>query len=474
MKKEDMLFVPTPEEAQEYLAYKTENDILNNLSGGLKSLQSQKFVPGSKKRKMIAGAMVVFDKGTIDFLNGLVKKDSEYRYVLLSEVTAEYRRKTRECIDFEYICTPHLLAKEIRLLYFAVSVPEEVRAYVGQREYLIRAQQNLLGRYKDMEESYAMIWVYYADQYITKLLEIVQPETVILWNEFYAFHSIFGAICRKKKIALQYMEFGCVPGTFVIEKEGQQGESFPAKYPGEFKKLPVSDQELQEAEAARQYIYQKRINRNIQPLYGEMAGMAVKRRSGRPVVAYFGQNDYESGLFPYTETSCRYHSPFLQSTREGLELLHLLSIKNDWTLLYKPHPLIESLGTDKGEGEVRNCVRVHDKNIHEVIDCSDVVVTVLSQSAYEALFRNKPVVMLGYTQLRGSGAVYEAYGFHKVERTIKTALRNGYTQRKRQCFIRHLTCLLKYCLLDDQTHPEVPYGMSVVEFMGKWNADHIF
>ncbi len=474
MEMKDAIFTPTPEEAQEYLSYKTEKDILDNLSGGLESLQHRRFELGEKKRKLIAGAMVVFDKGTIDFLNELAKKDLEYRYILLSEVTAEYRRKTRECINFEYICTPHLLAKEIRLLHFAVSVPEEVSAYVEQREYLVQAKENLLGRHKDMEESYAVIWAYYADRYITKLLESIQPEIVVLWNEFYAFHTIFVQICKRKNIELHYMEFGCVPGTFVLEKEGQQGESFPAKHPGEFKQFPVSLQELERAGEVREYIYQKCMNRNIQPLYGNLGETLIKCRSGRPIVAYFGQNDYESGLFPYTETSRRYHSPFLQSSREGLELLHLLSIKNNWTLLYKPHPLIESLGADRGEGEVRNCVRVHDRNIHEIIDCADVVVTILSQCAYEALFREKPVVMLGYTQLRGSGAVYEACGFQKVEKTIKAAFRKGYTKRKRQCFIRHLACLLKYCLLDDRTHPEVTYGMEVSEFIRKWNAGEIF
>ncbi|MEY8283646.1 hypothetical protein AALA13_07440 [Lachnospiraceae bacterium 50-23] len=474
MKKEDILYTPTPEEAQEYLAYETEQDIFDNLSGGLESLENMHFEPGEKKTKLIAGAMVAFDKGTVDFLNKLAKKDTEYKYVLLSEVTAEFRRKTRECIEFEHVCTPHLLAKEIRLLHFAVSVPEEVEGYVRQREYLIRAQQNLLGRHKDMEESYAEVLVYYADQYITRLLEIVQPEVVILWNQFYAFHMIFAQICKRKRIEIQYMEFGCVPGTFVLEREGQQGESYPAKHPQEFKQLAISRQELLEAGAVSQYIYKACLNRNVQPPYGKLDETLVRYRSGRPVIAYFGQNDYESGLFPYTEDSRRYHSPFLQSSKEGLELLHLLSIKNNWTLLYKPHPLIASLGTDRGEGEVRNCVRVHDMNIHEVIDCADVVVTVLSQSAYEALFRDKPVVMMGYTQLRGSGAVYEAYGFHKVERTIKKALRRGYTRGKKQCFMRHLACLLKYCLMDDRSHPDFLYGMAVGEFINKWNTKEIF
>lgn len=51
------------------------------------------------------------------------------------------------------------------------------------------------------------------------------------------------------------MEFGCVPGTFVIEKSGQQGESFPARHPHLFRCCPVASGDIKKAVQFAEYIY---------------------------------------------------------------------------------------------------------------------------------------------------------------------------------------------------------------------------
>ncbi len=102
-------------------------------------------------------------------------------------------------------------------------------------------------------------------------------------------------------------------------------------------------------------------------------------------------------------------------------------------------------------------------NINEAIDYTDVVVTILSQSAYTALFRGKPVVMLGYIQLKDSGCTYEAFSKSKIEPQIKKALCCGFTAKQRQHFQEHVARLLKYYLWDDRTHEVLPFGQNIDE-----------
>ena len=451
-----MEYIPTPEEQQEYLAYTSCDVFFENLENGIKELEQTQFERRQKKVLLIAGAMVVFDKGVIRFLNHMAEVDSDCQYVLLSEVTAEFRRKTRDMITFASICTPHLLAKEILVPYMDIPVSEEIQNYIDRHAYLKPAADNLNQRHVNIGSGYAEAVVYYADRYIRKLLEKTAPDCVLIWNKFYAFHMILGYLCEEYGIRKKYMEFGCVPGTFVIEEKGQQGESFPGRYPHAFAVLPVTGKDKITAESVIEYIFRNGLNRNPQPPRGRLFGVLQNMKPNRPVITYMGQNDYESGLYPYTEKTRKYHSPIFKSSLEALEFLRLLCIKNGWNLFYKPHPIIEQQqpAREKEEG----VFVLEHMNIEEVIDYSDLIITILSQSAYIALFRQKPVVMLGYTQLKRSGCVYEAFSRRAIESAIKEALKKGFSEKQRKKFLCHVARELKYYLWDDGRHPEFPYG----------------
>lgn len=451
-------FSSTIEEQKEYLAYKSEQDFWGNLEFGIKNLKQLVWMEDERPSVLIAGAMVAFDKGTIHFLNELVKKDFNNRYILLSEVTAEFRRKTSMCIEFEHICTPHLLAKEIVVPYMDITITEEIVEYVEKEQYLQEAIQNLESRHINMGKGYAQTLVYYADIYLRRLIDVIKPKKVILWNEFYALHSVLRHICEMQGIEIQYMEFGCIPGTIALEKDGQQGESFPARHPLKFKCLSVTKEDIEGAKQVVAYVANEQLNRNVQPPWGKVKQNIIKYKVQGPIVTYMGQNDYESGMYPYNKNAKKYHSPIFESTLKGLEYLSILSLKNGWNLVYKPHPIIENLGVEKRDRDKIDCTLALDVNIHELIDYSDVIITILSQAAYLSLFRQKPVVLLGYMQLSRSGCVYDAYRKGKIEIQIKNAIKKGYTEIQKQNFYKHVARQVKYCLYDDLTHPDFRFG----------------
>ncbi len=457
-----MEYSSTPEEQQEYLAYSSTEIFFENLEHGLEELRNFSFVRKKKKVILIAGAMVVFDKGTIDFLNHIAEVEKDSQIILLSEVTAEFRRKTRDTIQFEFICTPHLLAKEILVPYMDLPTSEEILDYVADRMYLSLAAKNFQEQHREkIGKNYAQTLMYYADCYLRLLLKKTMPNCVILWNEFYAFHRVLDFLSRENHIKVRYMEFGCIPGTFTIESKGQQGESFPARYPFVFRGLSVSKEDVDKAQKVIAYIFQNRLNRNVQPVTDRISKKLLAIKDGKPVITFMGQNDFEAGIYPYTRKSQKYHSPIFRTSLEAMEYLRLLSLKNDWRFLYKPHPLMEAerrINDGMAASDMENTIYLNHADINDVIDGSDLVITILSQSAYIALLREKPVVMLGYTQLKNSGCTYEAFTKGKIEPVIKKALKRGFSGRQRKRFLRHVAQELKYYLWDDGKHPEMPFG----------------
>lgn len=449
----------TPEEEQEYLAYQCEADVLGNWESGLKSLDGLIKKPEEEPVVLICGGMAAFDRGLLDFINRWGRLCPGL--FLVSEVTAQYRRYTSNNINIPFICTPHLLAKEMIILGMKISVSPEMEKTVKTVPYLNEAALNLNARHIGLGTGYATAFAYYAYLYIHKLLDMLQPSKVVLWNEFYAFHHIFTGVCRDRKIPLGFMEFGCIPGTICIEEAGQQGESLPAREPEAFSQLEVTTKEKKRAKRVWNYLKRCGLNRNPQPVQKIVWEQLHSYRAGRKTIGYMGQNDYESGMYPYTENTKRYHSPIFHSTLECLEYLRLLAYRNDWNLLYKPHPIMAALGhaEETGEGRALNNV-----NLNEAIDACDLIVTILSQSAYIALIRKKPVLMLGYTQLKGKGCSYEAFSKAVIEDIIKKALLLGYTKEQKNSFQTHLAQLFKYYLLDDGTKRSMRFGLSLEEF----------
>jgi hypothetical protein len=449
----------TEEEQQEYLAYKSPQDFLDNLTKGIDELDHLSDMVCEQKI-LLCGGMVAFDKGLSNYLNHWYRRQPDL--FLLSEVTAQYRRYTDERIRMPHICTPHLLAKEMVLQEMPIPLTREMTALSLEKSYVADAIFNLQERHVHLGDGYAEAWCYYAYEYAKKLLAILKPKCVILWNEFYAFHMIIQGICMEMHIPLYYMEFGCLPGTLCIESGGQQGESRVATRYQSFKRKPVTKAEISQAKRVLDFLYATKLNRNVQPQAVLSRQGLHHYQTGRPVVLYMGQNDYESGMCPYNRRTQKYHSPVFQSSLQALEFLTLVCIQKGWNLVYKPHPVMDALG-HRGHDKEDQIDVVSDVDVNSCIDCADVVVTILSQAAYVALIRNKPAVMLGYTQLRGKNCTYEAFSQSRVSKVIQKALKQGFTKKQKKNFQRHAAQLLKYYLYDDLVERDLRFGRRVEE-----------
>lgn len=301
-------------------------------------------------------------------------------------------------------------------------------------------------------------WVFRCFKFWNSVFDSCKPDLLVLWNEFSANHMICESLCRKNNTKIIYTEFGVLPGTVSIDELGQMGESFPAVEAEKFEAQAVSQEDLDQAQNVWDYLFESGLNRNKQVNDDSLDRFLDSLKPDRPVLLFAGNYDCDSGIVPYTEKAKKFHSPFFNSSEKAMLYLSQLAKKNDWNLIYKPHPMfVEHIDADSIPSNVHYCTK---GNLNTMIDKSDVVITLMSQTAYISSIRKKATVMLGYNQLKDKGVVYQPDDIDDIESCIIEALSVSFNETKEDALRKHIAQLNKYYLFDDNSMRPLRYGQS--------------
>ncbi|MBR4083452.1 MAG: hypothetical protein IKK33_04120 [Lachnospiraceae bacterium] len=408
-----------------------------------------------QNRILIWGAMLAFDSNSIANLNEVNKSE---HIIVFSEASKEriMTNVTNEDIIFDYYELPFILLKNHYLKQRQNTLLNRnfQCEYIAQKDYLNDARKVLRKKYWSMEYGYENYMIYYYDYFIRRVMDILKPKCVVMWNQFYPLHAVLDYVCHEMGVKVVYIEYGSLPGTYAIDYRGQMGESIVSVESEWFKALTVEEEELEYAEKVWRYLFTSRLNRKIQPENDWISEINRKIRQDRPIIFYAGQNDYESGLYPYTERTKEFHSPVFKSSMDALVFLAEKARENNWNLIYKPHPVC----MEERISVPNNVILIKEGDINDIINFADVTVTILSQVGYISTIRKKPTVMLGYTQLKGKECTYEAFERDKIMSIIKEALIDGFTSAQERNFLRHIAQLVKYYLYDDNSTKEISFG----------------
>lgn len=302
------------------------------------------------------------------------------------------------------------------------------------------------------------LMVFLIKKYIEIILKFLCPKAVIILGSFQISHRIFGKICEQHNIPVIYTHEGVLPGTLSFDYNGEMGKSLVALYSHKFKELYVSEEEIKRAEIVWEFLKKSGLNRKIQP-NSEADEFRRRLVAGWPTIFFAGQMDVSSGMVPYDEDTQTQISPVFKSSIEAGIFLSKICEKNNWNFIYKPHP--SYIKREEEKLLAHDAIYVATGNINEIIDVSDLTITIVSQTSYIALIRNKPVLMLGYNQISGKDCVYECYRIEQIETIIKEALNKGFSDTQRLVFRKHIAQLLKYYLYDDNREREIRYGRKV-------------
>ncbi len=442
----------------EYLSYHTPDDVVNNLLKGIYNINKE-FLLEHKNCNLFCGSFVAFNPSLCDFFNAWSEVDSSL--LLLSEVTAENRKSTDKTIKFPHFFPPHLLAKNIFIENMAIEIGLRYKDYCN-KDPLLSFVVYLLDKKMHLGDGYAYLWTFSAKMYINNILIVTDPKCVYLWNQYDPFHVLFAGLCKRKCIAVRFVEYGCVPGTLLVDPIGQQGTGFVARHWFKFRMLHVNKKNIESAQEVIKYVNEKGLNRYVQhDLYFNNLEIP---KSGIKILL-IGQYDIESGIFPHDGFNEKYNnSPLFSSSLQVLDHFLGLCKENRWILMFRQHP-ISRIRNETIDTET-SYIDVSDYNLNAVIDASDVVITISSQVSYMSLFRKKAVVMLGRNELYMKGCTYWVKRKESIPTVINRALKEGVTTKQWKNFERHIAQMLKYYLYDDLSERDLRYGKSIDDING--------
>ncbi len=282
-------------------------------------------------------------------------------------------------------------------------------------------------------------------EHLRRVLARERPCLHIAWHQFHSFHHSLPAMLGELGVPLLFAEFGPLPGTIIFDAEGQMAESSIVRNSEEFIRSPVSAEELKAAEEFLSRVRSEKRTRKPQSETGTVRNALRERNArARPVIFYAGQYDYRTGMVPRSLPHATLHSPFFSGTLDALSFLSRLARRNNWLILFKPHPLARHSEASMAQiAEPDSVVSVPGASIFECIECSQAVTTIVSQTSYMALVHGRPCVMLGRNHLTGKECAYEPESIDEIEGAFQTALVEGLTADQEAHWKRHVAQLLK-------------------------------
>ena len=398
-------------------------------------------IKNNKKRILLSGWLKVSThKSIYDAIHDFFIS-KEFNMVVLNGNVADIELEDILCEDFPKIISSltQIIYDTPLIRYFGVKfndIPEVIL-----QDGIIAAKEEYNCSEVTARAIANLIYIYFSDA-----IEYYNPDLMICICTTGLAGKIIKRICQHKQIPLCDMEWGVLPGTITFDYKGHMAESWIAEYSDFFNNLPLLDIDMNVARNYLNIANNKELSRNVSvPITKNIVEQInILRQQGKKVILYMESNSAGSGNTLADITIAKKHSPIYFSDVDAYEQLEKICIKHeDWHILYKPHPISITRGI-KTKINKKNTTLLYEGGLSESLELADISITLLSQSAYISLIKEKPVVLLGRLQLNGTGSAYELKKKEELEDTIKKALYYGYSDKQKKAFLEHVARVLKY------------------------------
>lgn len=326
----------------------------------------------------------------------------------------------------------------------------------SDEEIISKAVEMLRKFCPEITQACAALQVKYMLEYIKKVLELCEPKYIFASGARNVRSMLLEYACKGENKII-YASPGILPGTYTLDPYGETGHSVPNQDSLEFRNKVITDAEFEDSRNIIKELNESGENRKL--LQDFDLDSLCFTDDKRPTILFAAQPDTD--FTPYDEEVQTYYSPIFKTSREAGVHISKICEKNGWNYIFKSHPMYIHDGIEQ---ELQgNAIHIKQGNINTLIDNVDVVVTIQSSVSYTALIRNKPVVMLGYNQLKEKGCCYEAYTLDNIELMMKKALESKVTDEMEKNFILHIAQIKKYYLYDDLSQKSSPRGKILFE-----------
>ncbi len=284
--------------------------------------------------------------------------------------------------------------------------------------------------------------------------DYIEPDLVILWN---GITDIRGVICeylKQKNKKFFYAEKGLLPNTFYIDPKGILADSVIDK--SFISAYSVSEAKLKDTE---RYI------RNIISV-GESGWEQPSRKSVSEIKRLLGITIHDKVIFfpgqVDSDVNIIRYSPF-NKVVEALQLL-LERIPPNLKVVFKVHPKADKkqlIHVNKLKEYHNNLILVDDINIYDLLEISDITVSINSTVALESLFSRKKAFLLGDSLLVNAG-VLEKVEIENFSSILDCYLNNNFEQIFDWRYILKFISVMKnkyYFSLSDNNFPKYAYDL---------------
>jgi hypothetical protein len=316
----------------------------------------------------------------------------------------------------------------------------------GKLRYALDCAVSVLTQMRDQSPENARKYILSQSYKLASFCLQNDIQRCLLWAQFQPLNTFALPLLESMGIRCGFVHLGLLPGTISLMAQGEMAESWLCTDSPTFACLPVAKSDLKDTE---EYLYKVRtreLNRKEQPQKGKLRSRLHRVQERDSLIFYAGINDFCSGILPRWSERATFHSPFYNDTYDGLQALASVAEQLNAKLVYKPHPNLKYKESDEVLCEKMSIVYANDANIFECLDATHVTTTILSQTAYLALIREKPVVLMGRMPLSGKGCTFELESSAHLEELLARAIKSGFTEEQRMAWYRHVAQLLKYAL----------------------------
>lgn len=386
------------------------------------------------------------------YFKAVKSKNPAFSYAVIAENLWVDRIEAEKKNEAPTIMTPNVFCYESFLKTNDENIDEEL--YSKEEAIISKATARLEKFCPQISHECATMQVICMLKYIDAVLEILKPKYLFLSWHRNVRSMLIEYRCKQNNIII-YTGPGVIPGTYLFDPLGEMGRCTPNYNIVKFRESYISEEDITNAKNLIAELRRTGESRKVQQDI-EVEHFFEGNRM-KPTILFAAQPDTD--FTPYDEEVRNHYSPIFETSREAGISISKICKENSWNYIFKSHPMYfqDGIESELAEGSIY----VEQGDINKLIDAVDLVVTIQSSVSYTAMIRNKPIVMLGYNQMREKGCVYEAFDFPDIEKTIKRALSCGVTEQQRKKFIIHVAQLLKYYLYDDLSHGNNLRGKNV-------------
>jgi len=276
-------------------------------------------------------------------------------------------------------------------------------------------------------------------------LSILQPDIVIVWNGMADVRGMARTLLEELNVPFFYAEKGMLPESWYID---QLGINARCGLDSRCCRARLDADQRQDVLAYIETVASSGASAWSQP--ARCRPDSLRRRLGvkedSPIVFFAGQVDEDVNVTRFSAFT---------DVAEAVRLV-VDSVPADVTVVAKPHPKSKSHSKRRLadlSGERRNLIVAEDVNIWDLIDGAELVVSINSTVAFEALLRRKKIILLGDGVLSNVGLAAKLEP-KKLKRTIPCCLRASFDRffdySKVLAFVRFLRD--HYYIFRDKTH----------------------